>query len=361
MHGNASAALRRLSLLRSRFASWAVEAVLLLDMKNIRYLTGFTGSDGVLLVFEGSACLMVDGRYTTQARSEAAGIALHEYRDKIDGIAEVVMDGNATVIGFESTAMSVDMHGRLRGRLDRIELKPLANELADVRSIKDAEEVALMRKAASIASDALLACRHLIKPGVREKDFALELEFVMRRGGAQEMSFPTIVAAGEHSALPHATPGCREFARGDMLVVDFGAVHAGYHSDETWTCVLAAAGEQQQEVYGIVRQAHDRAIEAIRAGVPCAEIDRIARDCIEDGGLGSYFSHGTGHGVGLDVHEAPRLAAKSDRILEEGMVVTVEPGVYIPGLWGVRIEDMVLVKADGSEVLTNISKELTIL
>jgi Xaa-Pro aminopeptidase len=361
MHADGVAFPKRISLLRSRLSSLAVDALLLLDMKNVRYLTGFTGSDGVLVVSESTVCLMVDGRYTTQAKEEAAGVDIYEYRDKIDGVVDIVTDRNYMVVGFESAAMSVDVYERLRSRLAHAILRPLSEELSDLRSVKDGEEVELLRKAAAIAAAALEGCRHLIKPGVRERDFSLDLEFAMRRGGAQETSFPTIVASGEHSALPHATPGYRQFARGDMLVIDFGAVCDGYRSDETWTCVLTEATQRQRDIYEIVRQAHDRAVDAIRAGVRCAEIDRIARDCIEDRGLGAYFSHGTGHGVGLDVHEAPRLAAKSEQTLVEGMVVTVEPGVYIPGLWGVRLEDMVLVKEDSGEVLTKMSKEFTII
>jgi len=189
----------------------------------------------------------------------------------------------------------------------------------------------------------------------------MELEFHIRKCGAELVSFPTIVATGANSAQPHAAPGSREIENGDIVMIDYGAIYRGYHSDETCTFVVGRADKKQKEVYSLVKNAHDMALEAIKTGTPCREIDRIARSCIEGGNLGKFFTHGTGHGVGLDVHEAPRIADKSINILEAGMVVTIEPGVYIPDQWGIRIEDMVLVKQGGGEVLTKVPKDLTIL
>jgi Xaa-Pro aminopeptidase len=360
MQDNDAAPRRRLTGLQARLAGFAVDALLLFDLLNIRYLTGFTGSDGVLFVLPERVFLLVDGRYTTQAKGETAA-EVHEYRDKVEGIAARVAALGVTAVGFEAPALSFELYERLRQSLAGTELKPLADELVDLRAIKDEREVELLRTAAGIASTSLQSCLALLKPGMRERDFALELEFTMRRGGAEKLSFPTIVASGPNSALPHASPGDRAFRDGDLLVIDFGAAHMGYHSDETWTCIVGAASERQTEIYGIVKEAHDRAIAAVRPGVPCAEIDRIARSCIEDRGLGEYFSHGTGHGVGLDVHEAPRVAMKSAKILAAGMVVTVEPGIYLSGEGGVRIEDMVLVTPDGGEILTKMPKDLTVM
>ena len=208
---------------------------------------------------------------------------------------------------------------------------------------------------------ALTAVREMIRPGVREEEVALELEYRMRRGGAEQVSFETIVAAGPDTALPHATPGRREIADGDFVMIDYGAVCDGYHSDETCTFAVGHASDRQQELYRLVLEAHDRAIRAVRAGVSCGEIDRFARACLAEAGMAGYFSHGTGHGVGLDVHEAPRLASGREEILQAGMVVTVEPGVYLPGVWGIRIEDTVLVKQEGCEILTRTSKELAVI
>ncbi|MBN2397648.1 MAG: aminopeptidase P family protein [Deltaproteobacteria bacterium] len=353
---------RRRSNLSARFAEFGVDALLLLGQKNIRYLTGFTGDEAVLFLTGRGAVLVVDGRFTTQAKGEVAGPEILECRDRVEAIRSVLAKDGIETVGFESAVMTVDLFDKLNdGGLAGIVLKPLSEKISDIRIIKDEGEIAKMRRAAAIAREALLAVRDRIEPGVSERELALELEYRMRQGGAEGVSFPSIVASGANSALPHATPQDRRIERGDALVIDFGAVHEGYHSDETWTSFIGEAGDRQREVYGLVKEAHDRALDAVRAGVPCSEVDRVARGCIEDRGMGAYFSHGTGHGVGLDVHEAPRLAAGSERILEAGMVITVEPGVYIPGLWGIRIEDMVLVQEDGCEVLTGMSKALTLI
>ncbi|MFA4916306.1 MAG: M24 family metallopeptidase [Syntrophales bacterium] len=219
----------------------------------------------------------------------------------------------------------------------------------------------MLRRAAEISSGALTSIQDLLRPGVRERDIAFELEFRMRHNGAEQVSFATIVASGANTALPHAVPSTRKIENGDFIVIDCGAVYEGYHSDESCTFVVGQANDRQKETYRLVKDAHDRALDTVRAGVPCSEIDRVARTCIEEGGLGVYFSHGTGHGVGLDVHEAPRIAAKSKAVLEASMVLTIEPGVYIPGLWGIRIEDTVVVKENGCEVLTKVLKDFKIL
>ncbi len=187
------------------------------------------------------------------------------------------------------------------------------------------------------------------------------MEFQIRRRGADHVSFDVIAASGENSALPHAKPSSRRLEAGDFIVLDYGAVYDGYHSDETCTLAVGDISDRQREVYGVVREAQDRALEAVRAGMPCSEIDHAARSVIETRGLGKFFSHGTGHGVGLCVHEEPRIAALSKSTLEAGMVVTIEPGVYLPGLWGVRIEDTVLVKSEGCEMITRFPKDLKIL
>ncbi len=243
----------------------------------------------------------------------------------------------------------------------RSALEPLLGGFQSLRAAKDQREISLIREAARIAGEALAAVREMIRPGVREKEIALELEYRMRRGGAERASFETIVAAGSNSALPHATPGCRAIADGDCVMVDYGAVVQGYHSDETCTYIVGHASARQETVYRLVREAHDRAIGAVRPGVSCGEIDRIARGYLEEAGMDRYFAHGTGHGVGLDVHEPPRLAAGREEILQAGMVVTVEPGIYLPNEWGIRIEDTVLVTDEGAERLTSSSKDLTVL
>jgi Xaa-Pro aminopeptidase len=338
-----------------------MDALLILNAKNIRYLAGFTGSEGALVVGPTWLTLLVDGRYVTQGRGEAVGADVVEFRNRVDGITAVAHGHSLRMIGFESPALSVEEYLRLQERLPGVTFRPLGSDFQLLRAVKDHEEIDRIREAARIASDSLASIREMIRPGVREKEIALELEYRMQRGGAEQPSFETIVASGANAALPHAQSGSRAIANGDCVMIDYGAVSGGYHSDETCTYVVGSASARQREVYSLVKEAHDRAIRAVRSGVSCGEIDRIARDYLEEAGLGGYFSHGTGHGVGLDIHEAPRLAAGREEILQAGMVVTVEPGIYLPGIWGIRIEDTVLVTDQGCETLTRTSKDLTIL
>jgi Xaa-Pro aminopeptidase len=361
MHRDSPAPPERMARLRAILHELDIDALLLLDMKNVRYLTGFTGSDGALVIGEKQETLLVDGRYTNQARKEVEGPHISEYKEKIDAIVAILSDGSLRSVGFESQAMNVNTYLNLKEKLGALTLSPLSNEIDALRAVKDEKEIGYIRRAAEISCEALTAVRDLIKPGVRETDIATELDFQMRRCGAEQVSFPTIVASGANSAQPHAQPGSRAIVNGDMVIIDCGAVYCGYHSDETCTFAVGYKDKRQEEAYSLVKTAHDRARDAVRAGIPCVEIDRIARECIETGKLGKYFTHGTGHGVGLDVHEAPRIASNSVMVLEAGMVLTVEPGVYIPDLWGVRIEDMILVKEDGCEVLTRVSKDFTVL
>ena len=347
--------------IRSKFPHLAIEAILFLDMINIRYLTGFAGSEGALLIGQEEATLLIDGRYATQARQEAHGVKVFEYQDRIDGIAAVILEDGSKTVGFEAQAISYDTYTRLKNRLKGTKLRPVSDEISAIRAIKGEREIASIRKAAEISSGALTSVYDFIRPGVRERDLAVDLEFKMRHNGAEGVSFATIVASGTNSALPHAAPSSRKIEDGDVVVIDCGAVYGGYHSDETCTFAVGQANDRQKEVYRLVKEAHDRALDTVRAGVPCSVVDRAARTCIEDRGLGAYFPHGTGHGVGLAIHEAPRIAAKSKGALEAGMVVTIEPGVYIPDIWGIRIEDTVLVKEDGCEVLTKIVKDFIIL
>jgi Xaa-Pro aminopeptidase len=346
----------RLQRVRARLPLWSVQALLFLDMKNIRYLTGFTGSDGALYIGPDCRVLLVDGRYTTQAGDETAGVEIHRHLNKIDGLVDVISGHGSGVVGFEAETMTVATWTVLTERLPGLTFQPLRQELEALRAVKDENEISNIRAAAAIASRALNAVLERIRPGMTEREIAADLDDAIRRGGAQEVSFTTIVASGENSARPHARPQNRTVRPGDLMTIDCGAVYDGYRSDETGTFMLGRPDARQKQVYQVVKQALDRAIEAIRAGVSCRSIDEAARSWIDSRGFGEFFTHGTGHGVGLDVHEYPRLAAQSEAILEAGMVVTVEPGIYLPGLWGVRIEDLVVVQKDGCEVLSKIPK-----
>jgi Xaa-Pro aminopeptidase len=350
---------QRLDRLRSGFPE--TDALLILSAENIRYLTGFTGGEGGLLAGRDWLTLLVDGRYVTQARAEARTAEVLEFRKRVDGIVAVARRQRVGSIGFESSVLAVEEYLRLKELLPEVSFLPFAGGGEFLRTVKDPWECERIREAARIAGEALATVLGMIRPGVQEREIALELEYRMRCGGAEQVSFPTIVAAGANSALPHAAPGTRVVAEGDGVIIDYGAVYDGYHSDETCTFFVGRPSERQQEVYRLVLEAHDRAIRAIRAGVCCGEIDRIARAHLSAAGLGEFFSHSTGHGVGLAVHEAPRLSAGREEVLRAGMTVTVEPGVYFPEVWGIRIEDTVLVTDEGCEVLTRTSKNLTII
>ena len=347
--------------IKSKLATFQVEGILFFDMKNIRYLVGFTGSDGILFIGDKNNVLLVDGRYVTQAKKEVTNCDIFHYTDKIKGLVAFISDCGIKTVGFESPAITYDKYFDLRDRLEDVTLVPLSTDINSIRAVKDGGEVEYIRKAADIASQALMFIMGEIKPGVREREIALSLESKMRDLGGEAPSFETIVASGHNSAMPHAKPGFRQIENGDFVVIDYGVIYKGYRSDETCTIVVGSVTQKQQETYNIVKDAHDRALDAVKDGVSCREIDRIAREWIEKAGMGQYFSHGTGHGVGLDVHETPTISAKSNDYLETGMVITVEPGIYIPDLWGVRIEDMVVVGNNGFEILSNVPKELMVL
>jgi Xaa-Pro aminopeptidase len=351
----------RISRVSTIISKIGTDGLIFFDIKNIRYLTGFSGSEGTLIIDKEKITLLVDGRYINQAKSETAGVEIVEYSDKIDGIVTLVKKRGLRKVGFESTAVDVHTFVQIRNRLEPVDLLPVTQEIRLLRARKEESEILLVKKAAALASSAVLSMLGDIKPGTAEKDLALEIDYKIRQLGASNTSFDTIVASGANSALPHAKPTIKTLAKGDAIVIDYGAVIEGYKSDETCTFFLGPVDENQKNVYSIVKMAHDLAIDAIKAGIPCREIDRVARDYISKYDKGHFFTHATGHGVGLDVHESPRLSSKSDEILEAGMLITVEPGVYIPDTWGIRIEDTVLVKENGCEIITEASKELTVL
>jgi Xaa-Pro aminopeptidase len=325
-------------------------------------LTGFSGSDGVLVIGPGDhACLCVDGRYLTQAKGETAGLELIYMTDKVEAITSILRRKDPVVAGFEDALVTVQFYQKLQEKNGHVTFRGMSSAIDLLRACKTEKEIACIKKAAVIAGSALQSLLPSIRPGVSEKDIAMELEYQMKKGGAEKAAFEIIVASGENSALPHARAGSRKIMAGDVLVIDYGAVYEGYHSDETCTFFIEKVETDLKEVYGHVKESHDRAIDAVCAGVVSSEIDGIARAFITEKGWGDYFTHGTGHGVGLSVHEAPRISVKSDQSLAEGMVITIEPGIYLPFHWGIRIEDTVCVTSGRGEVLTKISKELTVL
>jgi Xaa-Pro aminopeptidase len=242
-----------------------------------------------------------------------------------------------------------------------MEFVSVGGELDVPRMAKDDEELALLQKSAELASSSFLSILEDIRPGALERDIALALEFAMKRAGAEEKSFDFIVVSGPRGALPHGKAGDRAVGSGELVTIDFGAVCQGYHSDETVTVAVGAPDSRQKEIYGIVKDAHDRAMDAVRPGISLKELDAKARGYIEGKGYGKFFGHGLGHGVGLEVHERPVVSFKSEGVVTEGMVFTIEPGIYIPDWGGVRIEDTVIVTSDGCRPLTVVPKELMVL
>lgn len=350
----------RISRLRRLLFRYGIESIVFFNMSNIRYLSGFTGSDGALLVDEGSVLLLVDGRYITQAKQEASIKEVLEYKDKIKAIAQAIKEKRQKKIGFESAAVSVFLYNQMMRELSSEKLIPLDEELKLLRVRKDDLEIALIKKAASIGSAAIKFLIPEIKPGRTEKDLAISLEFIGRRLGADQVAFEAIVASGENSALPHARPTDRQIRPGDIIVIDFGVKYKGYCSDETCTFALGELTEEQKNAYQKVKNAQAQAIDALRAGVLAADIDRLVRNALGPH-YEKFFSHGTGHGLGLDIHEQPRLAFESQDVLDTKMVVTIEPGIYLPGQWGIRIEDTILIEENSCEKLTKMDKELIII
>lgn len=333
-----------------------LDALLVADRENIRYLCGFTGSSGLLALLDGSSLFFTDSRYVLQAAQETRGVEVREAADLDGAAAEACTAGGARWIGYPASSFTEARAGRLRRRLKGADLFDVGAQVDGLRAAKDEGELERLRGAARLAEGALAAVLGGVRPGGTEEGVAREFQIECLRRGAEGVSFEPIVAAGERGALPHARPTARPFRRGDLVVIDFGVRLDGYCSDETVTVPVGEVSARAREVYEVVRAAQAAALAALRPGVRLAEVDRAARDVIREAGYGDRFGHGTGHGVGLAVHEGPTLSARSDDVAREGMVVTVEPGVYLPGEFGVRLEDTVFITADGYGRITTLPK-----
>jgi Xaa-Pro aminopeptidase len=337
------------------------DMLLVTDLVNVRWLTGFTGTNAAAVVGrEGSRRFVTDFRYLTQSAEEVDPAWEREIAvDLLAGVVKGLPGSGELRLAFDDAHMSVKDHGRLAGMLRAgIELVPAGGAIETLRAVKDADELEAIRAAARLADDALTDVLGRGLVGRSERDVALDLEFTMRRMGAQAASFPPIVAAGEHGALPHATPRDMPIAAGTLVVVDWGAQLDGYASDCTRTYATGDIDPRDGQVYALVLQAQEAALAAVRPGPKGREVDAVARSIIDAAGHAEHFGHGLGHGVGLDVHEGPRLSKQGETALAAGMVVTVEPGVYVPGAVGVRIEDLVIVTDDGVEVVSSLPKEM---
>jgi Xaa-Pro aminopeptidase len=342
-----------------------VEALLITDFTNVTYLTGFSGDDSALLVFQESggydAVMLSDSRYAAQIGEECPGLEVR-IRDRNmsmpEAIARILKSDKIGRLGVEGESMTIAGRQRLSDAAGSVELLPTNGLVEKLRELKDKDEIARIREAVRCAEKAFEVLRATLRPDKTEKQVADELEYQFRLFGAADRAFPTIVAVGPRAALPHAVPTGRRIGESDFVLIDWGADARMYKSDLTRILVTGRISPKLRRIHEIVLEAQTRAIEAIRPGVMTDEIDRIARKVIGDAGFGRQFGHGLGHGLGLEVHEAPRLDAKNPTILRSGMVVTVEPGIYLAGWGGVRIEDEVLVTRNGHEVLTSVPRGL---
>lgn len=356
-------ALRR-EAVRERLRVDDLDALLITDLQNIRYLTGFTGSNAALLVTatgDDDTTFCTDGRYLVQAATEVPDLRTVSERASDVGLVRGAAPGR---LGFEAHAVTVAAHHTFVENAPRgVHLEPTAQLVERLRAVKDPDEVAAISAACQIADAALAAflADGGLRPGRTERDAALDLDQRMRVLGADDVAFPTILATGANSAIPHHHPDDVELRRGDLVKIDFGAVVDGYHSDMTRTFVFGEPAAWQREIYELVADAQAAGRAAVRAGAACREVDAAARDLIAGAGHGEHFGHGLGHGVGLVIHEPPWLAATGAGIIESGMTVTVEPGVYLPGRGGVRIEDSGVVEPDGYRPLTLTTRDLTVL
>jgi Xaa-Pro aminopeptidase len=355
----------RLGRLRERLETAGIDGLLVTKLANIRYLTGFTGSAATLLVTGDDAMFVTDGRYIERSKEElgAAGVDVHieiglTASAQRDALVRAVPAG--TRLGLEDHSVTWAQQREFAKAFEGRELVPAGTLVEDLRRVKDAGEIDRIRRACAIADDAFQALLPQLADGMTERGFALALEFAMRERGASGNSFDPIIASGPNGAKPHHMPSDRTIGRNELVVCDFGCIVDGYCSDMTRTVSVGDPGADARHVYDVVLQSQRAGRARVAADVSCAEVDRASREVIAQAGWAEAFSHSTGHGVGLEIHEAPRVASTASDTLLVGDVVTVEPGVYLPGIGGVRIEDTVVVGATGAEALTLTSKDLVL-
>lgn len=352
----------RLKALEACLMRDGLDAALITSPNNRRYFSGFSGTSGILLITPRARVLFTDSRYMLQAEAEAPGFELVQVtqQSQLATVREFIKKLAVKRLGYEASSVSVTQYETF---IDKLGAKPAAmgDWILRMRRVKSPEELQTIKAAAAIADSAFGETLNYIKEGVSELEIAARLEFEMRRRGAEALSFPTIIASGENGALPHAKPSERRLKRGDFVVMDFGCTVSGYCSDMTRTLAIGSVDDESARIYETVLDAQKTALGALRAGISGKALDAAAREHIKAAGYGEFFGHGTGHGVGLDIHEAPTASPISEDILESAMTITIEPGIYIPGKCGVRIEDLCIVHDAGYTNLVCASKEMIIL
>lgn len=351
----------RLSKLRQQLRDRELPAILLTEMVNIGYVTGFTGSNAVVIVTPDNTRFITDSRYSVQAAEQCPGFTLRTSSSSagmLDSLVEQVNELALTRLAFEADHVAVSRHAKWKEKLPEVEWLAASDLVETMRMLKDADELERIRTAVGIVDRTFAHVLPFLRPGVAERDIAIEIEHFMKKAGAEKEAFDTIVASGARSAMPHGRASAKRLEPGDFVTMDFGARWDGYHSDITRTVVIGQASDRHREIYGIVREAQEAGLRAVRAGVTGVDADAAARQIIAAAGYGDNFGHGLGHGLGRDIHDGGSLSPRSDITLAAGMVMTVEPGIYIDGWGGVRIEDDVVVTETGCEVLTRSTKEL---
>ncbi|OIK13795.1 Xaa-Pro peptidase family protein [Bacillus sp. MUM 13] len=353
--------MEKLQRFRQALENVQADGFLITSTYNRRHMTNFTGSAGVVLISQSEAKFITDFRYTEQAGKQAQGYDIVQHKGSIpEEVAKQAKDMGIKKLGFEQEHLTFSSFKSYENAFDG-ELIPVSGLVEKLRLIKTPSEIKILKEAADIADAAFTHIVDFIRPGITELDVSNELEFFMRKQGATSSSFDIIVASGKRSALPHGVATDKVIETGDFVTLDYGAYFNGYVSDITRTLAVGQPSDELKKIYNIVLEAQLRAMAGIKPGMTGKEADALTRNLIDEKGYGEYFGHSTGHGIGLEVHEGPALSLKSDIILEPGMAVTVEPGIYLPGIGGVRIEDDTIVTKEGNEALTHSSKELIIL
>jgi Xaa-Pro aminopeptidase len=354
--------MERITLLKSKLLQLGIDGMLLISTENITYLTGFTGDSSHLIISPTGCALLTDSRYTEQAEKECfSGIEvfrwINDNRYGVETYRYFIDKYKIHNLGFESSKITYSDYSKFTNGLTQTTLSPTTNVIECLRQIKDNKEIEFLRKACSTTDLALEKIIPLVKPGMKEIDLSAHLDFQLKMCGGDDLSFKTMVLSGAHTSLLHGSPGQNTVKKGDIVLFDFGALTNGYHADCSRAFVVGKANSQQQEVYNIIYNAQTSAINAIKNGVIGKDIDAVVRQNIPSKYL-EYYYPGLGHGVGLQIHEEPFLKHTCETILKTGMVITIEPGIYIPDWGGIRIEDTVLVQEDGAELLTRFPKHL---
>ncbi|WP_422660698.1 M24 family metallopeptidase [Paenibacillus sp. EC2-1] len=353
---------KRVEQLRVKLQEQGLSAMLVASPINRRYLTGFTGSAGYVLITRDQSYLLTDFRYMTQAPEQAIGFQVVEHGPKLmDTVKELLASEGITSLGFEQEHVTYAVFTSYTEQLKPVSLVPVSGLVEQLRIFKDHEELQVMQRAADLADATFSHLLNIVGTGKTEREIDLQMEMFMRSHGATSSSFDTIVASGERSALPHGVASERVIQGNEFITFDFGALLDGYCSDLTRTIAIGTPDPKLKEIYDIVLEAQLHALDHIKPGMTGREADALCRDIITKYGYGEYFGHSTGHGLGMEVHESPRLSKASDDVLKPGMVVTVEPGIYLPGLGGVRIEDDIVITETGIHILTSSSKKYTVL